>query len=127
MPFEYLATLRRPVDGDTIDVELDQGFGDFKRCRLRLRGINAPELHDKATPGSNRTPGSASLDELAALLATAGPNGLRIVTRRTSKNNTADQADVYGRYVADVFLVNSGLHVNAWMVEQGLAVPFMTD
>lgn len=125
MPYEYLATFERAIDGDTIVVLLDQGFGDFKRCRLRLRGINAPELHSKDP--AIREQAQAAKQALSLKLAGRYPNTLRIVTRKTSKNDNSDATDVYGRYVADVYLVGNEQHVNAWMIEQRHAVPYMTD
>ena len=42
--FEYKASLVKVVDGDTIDVDLDLGFGVWlKKQRVRLYGINTPE------------------------------------------------------------------------------------
>jgi len=33
----------RPIDGDTLSVLLDKGFGDTKTVSLRFNGLNAPE------------------------------------------------------------------------------------
>tara|TARA_R110001592_G_scaffold280971_1_gene548400 strand:- start:10024 stop:10422 length:399 start_codon:yes stop_codon:yes gene_type:complete len=42
--FEYNCTLRRVVDGDTIDVDVDLGFKvTLANERIRLQGINTPE------------------------------------------------------------------------------------
>ena len=42
--FEYKASLVKVVDGDTIDVDLDLGFGVWlKKQRVRFYGINTPE------------------------------------------------------------------------------------
>ena len=41
--FEYNATVIRVVDGDTIDAMVDLGFSTFKKIRIRMHGINAPE------------------------------------------------------------------------------------
>ena len=41
--FEYNATVTRVVDGDTIDAIVDLGFNTFKKVRIRMHGINAPE------------------------------------------------------------------------------------
>ena len=39
----YNAKLDRVVDGDTVDAIVDLGFDTFKKVRIRLVGINAPE------------------------------------------------------------------------------------
>lgn len=42
--YEYSATIRRVVDGDTVDVDLDLGFGIvYANQRIRLYGIDTPE------------------------------------------------------------------------------------
>tara|TARA_B100000989_G_C19525858_1_gene466835 strand:+ start:2011 stop:2361 length:351 start_codon:yes stop_codon:yes gene_type:complete len=41
--FEYNAKVIRVVDGDTIDAMVDLGFSTFKKVRIRMHGINAPE------------------------------------------------------------------------------------
>ena len=39
----YSAKCLKVVDGDTIDARVDLGFDTFKKIRIRLVGINAPE------------------------------------------------------------------------------------
>tara|TARA_B100000700_G_scaffold279710_1_gene328858 strand:- start:361 stop:828 length:468 start_codon:yes stop_codon:yes gene_type:complete len=42
--FEYRCTILRVVDGDTVDVDIDLGFGVWLRKeRIRLYGIDTPE------------------------------------------------------------------------------------
>jgi len=42
--YEYRCVLDRVVDGDTVDVDIDLGFGVWlKSQRVRLSGIDAPE------------------------------------------------------------------------------------
>ncbi len=41
--YKYKATLIKVVDGDTVDAMIDCGFSTFKKERIRLYGINAPE------------------------------------------------------------------------------------
>jgi micrococcal nuclease len=41
--YNYNATCIRVVDGDTIDADIDLGFGVKIKKRIRLAGINAPE------------------------------------------------------------------------------------
>lgn len=51
--YEYSCIVRRVVDGDTIDVDIDLGFGVWMHdSRIKLYGIDAPEtrtrdLHEK--------------------------------------------------------------------------------
>ena len=41
---EYKAKMLRIVDGDTVDVDIDLGFGVWlQKQRIRMYGIDAPE------------------------------------------------------------------------------------
>jgi micrococcal nuclease len=48
MQYIYQATLERVVDGDTVDVVIDMGFSTFRKERIRLYGIDAPEINTEA-------------------------------------------------------------------------------
>jgi micrococcal nuclease len=41
--YEYKAIVDKVVDGDTIDVTIDLGFKTWKKVRVRMEGMNAPE------------------------------------------------------------------------------------
>ncbi len=41
--YEYKAKCLKVVDGDTVDILADLGFSVWKKIRVRLDGINAPE------------------------------------------------------------------------------------
>ncbi|MBU6140524.1 MAG: hypothetical protein KGP29_03070 [Proteobacteria bacterium] len=81
----YKAYLRKVVDGDTIHVILDLGFKIFHEEILRLRQIDAPEFSTSA--------GKKSARELKKILQNLP---FLIVKTHTT--------DIYGRYLADVFL-----------------------
>lgn len=111
----YKAKLVRVVDGDTIHVTLDLGFGIFHEEILRLRGINAAEM--------STTVGQKSANALEKILK----NVPFLIVKTTA-------IDQHGRYVADVFLADevqklseeqvaeSGVYLNQllldlWLVE----------
>ena len=42
--FEYKCKLLRVIDGDTVDVDIDLGFGVWlRKQRIRMYGIDTPE------------------------------------------------------------------------------------
>jgi len=41
--YKYYAKLDRVVDGDTVDALVDLGFDTWKKVRIRMMGMNAPE------------------------------------------------------------------------------------
>ncbi len=85
----YKAYLDRVVDGDTIHVTLDLGFEIFHKEILRLAQINAPEIKTKE--------GQKSFAELKRIL-----KDVEFLIIKTNKT------DIYGRYIADVFLGEGG-------------------
>ena len=83
--FTYSATIRRVVDGDTLVIAIQVAPGIWLEEKLRLRGIDCPEL---STPE-----GKAAKRFVEALVANA-----ESVTICTTK------PDKYDRYLADVFV-----------------------
>ena len=46
--YEYKAVVDRVIDGDTVDVDIDLGFGVWlRKQRVRLVGIDTPESRTK--------------------------------------------------------------------------------
>lgn len=88
--YRYNATILGVVDGDTFNAMVDLGFGVFRKERFRVYGINAPE---RGKEGWDR-----AKENLSSLLA--GASKKRITTFK-------DRRDKYGRYVADVVVVNN--------------------
>lgn len=81
----YKAFVEKVVDGDTIRVNLDLGFGIFHHEILRLAKINAPEMASEE--------GKKCAQVLTEIL-----KDVPFLIIRTIKT------DIYGRYIADVFL-----------------------
>jgi len=107
--YEYNATVEKIYDGDTITVTIQLGFGVFKTEKLRLKGIDAPELR-----GDERPFGLVSRDRLRELIL-----GEEIIVK-TFK----DKKGKYGRYIADIYYnSDNGIFcVNDWLVENKLAI-----
>ncbi|XDD51135.1 DUF1016 N-terminal domain-containing protein [Leptospira sp. WS92.C1] len=102
--YHYLAVLERVVDGDTLLVQIDLGFGLTTRQKIRLLGVSAPEL--------NTPEGIEAFESLKKRLK-PGANFL-IRTHLQDK---------YGRYLGDVLylpgngfafdaLKDKGIHLN---------------
>ncbi len=93
----YRGFLQRVVDGDTVEARLDLALGGATLQRLRLRGVNAPEL------GTGE--GEAALRGLKGMCGPGDP-----VTVLTYHH------DVHGRYVADLFL-DGGVFINMEIIK----------
>jgi micrococcal nuclease len=103
--FQYRATIIRVIDGDTVEALVDLGFRITTTQRLRLYGINAPELHKVAQIKAAKA-AKAALEDLLP----AGAD----VTIETSKS------DDWGRWLATI--IKDGENINKWMVKNGYAV-----
>ena len=101
--------LDRYHDGDNIEVTLDLGCKVSKVERVRLAGINAPELY-----GQGSIAGRAARDWLFLQL-----NAAKVVTVATS---TGAFYDKYGRYLAIVYA--DGRNLNEALVDAGHATPY---
>lgn len=44
-PFKYRAKLHEVIDGDTLDMIVDLGFGISKKIRVRLADVDTDEIH----------------------------------------------------------------------------------
>ncbi len=103
--YEYRGTVERIVDGDTIDVRLDLGFHVWTYIRLRLRGVNAPEVR-----GPEREAGLRTSAMLRERLPAGSP--ISVASHKTGK---------YGRWIADV--EHMGRDIGECLLDQGLAKP----
>lgn len=103
--YEYRAVVVSVYDGDTIKVDIDLGFGIWKKNEtIRLWGIDAPEIR-----GEEREAGLKARSGLRRLILGGD------VIIQTEK----DEKGKYGRYIGRVLL--DGLCVSTMMVSTGLA------
>ena len=84
--YEYLARVRKVIDGDTVDLTVDMGFHVTMLQRVRLRGVDAPEIR-----GPCREAGAAA----KAFVQAALPEGTKVFIRTYKLGK-------YGRYIADL-------------------------
>lgn len=104
----------RVVDGDTVDVEIDLGFGVSLYHRVRLKNVNAPEVH--TADHTEKVKGLASKAWLTAELT----NDKKWIIETTKE-------DKYGRYLGVFFTEGEPCSLNDRMLECGMAAPFMVD
>ena len=91
--WRYRAKLVRVIDGDTIVVDIDKGFGDWRHGEhIRLAGIDAPEVR-----GEEREAGREAARFLEDLLDRRKGPYLYLITDR-------DRTGKFGRYIARVVI-----------------------
>ena len=100
--YEYKAVVNEVYDGDTITATLDLGFYIKLRLRLRLLGINTPEVR-----GEERPEGLISRDRLREKIL-----GKEVIVR-TGKTGK------YGRWISEIIFNDE--NINEWLVKEGLA------
>ncbi len=109
--FIYMCQIRRVIDGDTLEVLIDLGFRQFSVERVRLAGIDTPEIR-----GPQRTAGLAVARWVTGWAATLGPDFVA---------QTGKDSGMWGRWVADVW-APTGEHLNGQLLAEGLAKPATT-
>jgi len=101
------------VDGDTIDVVIDGS-----EERVRLTGIDTPEVAHPASGSRPATPGECFGDEATAFTAGLLPIGTPVRLERDVVGR-----DDYGRLLAYVYRADDGIFVNYELIRQGYAQP----
>lgn len=113
--YEYKATVLKIVDGDTVDVDIDLGFGVWlKDERVRIMGIDTPEsrTRDKV----EKVFGLAAKERLKELL------GKEVTLKTFAAKDGQDMKGKFGRILGD-FYVGDKL-VTEIMIEEGHAVKY---
>lgn len=109
----YSATVNRVIDGDTQLLQVDLGFEVLTNKRIRLRGIDCPEL---STPEGQKAKEFVENELKNCFIAVI---------------QTFKKIDVYGRYVCDLFylegetdkelIAEEGNFLNQRLLDEGLA------
>lgn len=98
----------RVIDGDTIDVLIDLGFGITKKERVRIAGIDAPETRTKDF--KEKSFGIESKMWLTDCLET-----VETLTIKTEKEGK------YGRILGWLYIGDSDVSINQTMINEGYA------
>ena len=114
--YEYRARVLKVIDGDTVDVDIDLGFGVVLTDeRVRIMGIDTPEsrTRDKV----EKKFGLASKARLKELL------GKTAILKTQINKNGEDMKGKFGRILGD-FVSVDGRMVTDILVEEGHAVAY---
>jgi micrococcal nuclease len=109
MDYRYNAIVNSIHDGDTLNVDIDLGFGIWLRNQnIRLYGINAPELK--------------GLTKEAALKSRSRLSEL-VIGKKIIIETIKDKKEKYGRWLGKIFVDN--IFINNILISEGLAIPYM--
>jgi len=109
--YEYRATIRRVVDGDTVDITLDLGFDILYNNRIRLLGIDTPESRTRDL--DEKKLGLAAKERVRELCPVGST-----VTVKTTK----DGRGKFGRILGEIYV--GDVNVNKLLIEEGHAVEY---
>ena len=116
---EYDVEVIKVVDGDTVDVDIDLGFGIcLKDERVRIMGIDTPE--SRTSDKVEDLFGEAAKARLKALMK----NGGKLIT--TEDKSGEDMKGKFGRILGDFKVEYNGemKRVTEIMTEEGHCVPY---
>ena len=113
--YTYNVKVTRIVDGDTVDVDVDLGFGMiYKKQRVRMMGIDTPESRTRDL--EEKFYGKQSKKFLETLLLNAD---VTLVSHDKGK---------FGRILGELFIYgNFDKSVNTMMIDNFHAVPYYGD
>jgi micrococcal nuclease len=112
----YDVVLLKSVDGDTVDVDIDLGFGVWLRNeRVRIMGIDTPE--SRTSDEVEKLFGKAAKNRLKELLHDGG------VLVTTEEKSGEDMRGKFGRILGD-FKTPDGKLVTEVLAEEGHCVPY---
>jgi len=105
--YNYKAKITKVYDGDTVTAVVDLGFSISFKIKLRLLGIDTPELR-----GEERKEGLKVRDIVRNLILN---KEVEIFTKK-------DKTGKYGRYLATIII--GDLNLNEWLLENNYAKPY---
>ena len=109
--YTYSVKVTRIVDGDTVDVDIDLGFGmSYRKQRVRMMGIDTPESRTRNL--EEKFYGKASKAHLVEKLK---DQKVKLVSHDKGK---------FGRILGELFIGNNPVSVNQQMIDEFHAVPY---
>lgn len=114
--YEYRCKIKRVVDGDTVDIDIDLGFDVvLANQRVRLYGIDTPEsrTRDKV----EKRYGYAAKEYLKSMLGKEG-------TLKTHKDATGKFGRILGEFIVYDAETDRYCSVNQLMIDKHLAVEY---
>tara|TARA_B110000977_G_scaffold76553_1_gene103304 strand:- start:2937 stop:3410 length:474 start_codon:yes stop_codon:yes gene_type:complete len=114
--YEYRAKINRVVDGDTVDCDIELGFGVVLADeRVRIMGIDTPE--SRTSDRVEKLFGKAAKYKLQELL------GETCILKTQIAKNGEDMKGKFGRILGD-FIAEDGRLITDIMAETGHCVPY---
>jgi micrococcal nuclease len=116
--YEYRCKVTRVVDGDTVDVDIDLGFGVWMhKQRIRLHGIDTPESRTRDL--EEKKYGLIAKEHIKSFMPVGSMQTLVTVK---------DKAGKYGRILGKFLIydkkTDAQMTINDWMIREHHAVAY---
>ena len=116
--YEYRCKVTRVVDGDTVDVDIDLGFGVWMhKERVRLHGIDTPESRTRDL--EEKKYGLIAKEQINSFM----PAG-SMQTLVTVKDKTGKFGRILGKFLIHDKKTDTQMTINDWMIREHHAVEY---
>lgn len=116
--YEYKCVIRKIIDGDTVDVDIDLGFGIWlKDQRIRLYGIDTPECRTR--DAEEKIFGLAAKNFVISNLPVRSNQILKTMINKDGE----DVRGKFGRILGD-FTLNDNATLVETMIQKGFGVEY---
>ena len=118
MMYEYRCKITRVVDGDTVDVDIDLGFGVwFHKERVRLHGIDTPESRTRDL--EEKKYGLLAKEQIKSFMPVGS-----MQTLVTMKDKAGKFGRILGKFLIYDKKTDAQMSINDWMVREHHAVEY---
>ena len=116
--YEYSSKISRVVDGDTVDVDIDLGFGVWMhKERIRLHGIDTPESRTRDL--EEKKYGLLAKEQIESFMPVGS-----MQTLVTVKDKTGKFGRILGKFLIHDKKTNASMTINDWMIREHHAVEY---
>jgi micrococcal nuclease len=116
--YEYSCKVLRVVDGDTVDVDIDLGFGVWMhKERIRLHGIDTPESRTRDL--EEKKYGLLAKEQIESFMPVGS-----MQTLVTVKDKVGKFGRILGKFLIHDKKTDAQMTINDWMIREHHAVAY---
>ena len=116
--FEYRCTIVKVIDGDTVDVDIDLGFGVWlKKQRKRIDGIDTPESRTRDLEEKKYWLAAKTFVEASLPVSSTK-------TLTTVQDKTGKYGRILGKFKAYDSYTDAWVNLNQWMIIKHYGVEY---
>ena len=116
--YEYSCKILRVIDGDTVDVDIDLGFGVWMhKERVRLHGIDTPEGRTRDL--EEKKYGMIAKEQIKSFMPVGS-----MQTLVTVKDKAGKFGRILGKFLIHDKKTDAQMTINDWMIREHHAVEY---